>query len=184
MAKKLKGKGWYNIVAPKNFRSKDLGKTPAGDPSTLIGRKVDVSVINLLNDPNKYYFKFKFKIVNLDGTKALTEFNGLVCLRDYISRMVRHGVTRLDTVQDLETADKKKIRVKTITLISRKSRKDIEVLMRRFIKEKVKENVESMKMNDFLEKVLNDSLKREIKEKGGKIYPIRAFEIRKIEVLN
>jgi len=184
MAKKLKGKGWYNLISPKNFGSKDIGKTPAGDPSTLMGRKVEVSVINLLNDPSKYYFKFKLRIAKIEDTKALTEFDGLICLRDYISRMVRHGVTRLDTVQDLETEDKKKIRVKTLTLISKKSRKEIEILMRKFVKDTVKKNVESMKLDDFLAKILDDSLRREVKKDGGKIYPIRAFEIRKIERLD
>jgi ribosomal protein S3AE len=56
--------------------------------------------------------------------------------------------------------------------------------MRKFVGETVKETVESMKLEDFLGKVLDDSFKRSLMKKGGKIYPIRAFEIMKIEKLN
>ncbi|OGI15907.1 hypothetical protein A3K63_00920 [Candidatus Micrarchaeota archaeon RBG_16_49_10] len=184
MVKKLKGKTWYNLVAPKMFDSKVLGKTPAGDSDTIIGRTVEVSIINLLNNPSKYYLKFKFKGVKIEETKVITEFAGLVCLRDYISRMVRHGVRRIDTVQDLTTEDKKKVRVKTLTLISKRARKEVEVTMRKFIKDGIKERVESMKLDDFLSKLLDDSLKRELLTKGNKIYPIRAFEVIKIERLD
>jgi small subunit ribosomal protein S3Ae len=184
MAKKLKGKGWYTLVAPKMFEHKVLGKTPAGDPETMSNRKVDISIINLMSNPSKYYLKFKFRVVKLDGDKAITEFDGMQCLRDYISRMVRHGVTRLDTVQDLTTKDGIKVRVKTITLISKKSRKEIEVQMRKYIKESTKVAVDGLKLDEFLGKILDDSLKRQIVNEGSKIYPIRAFEIRRIERLD
>lgn len=184
MAKKLRGKGWYSLIAPKMFDSKVLGKTPAGDPETLKNRKIEVSIINLINNSSKYYLKFKFRLSKVEDTKAYTEFDGLSCLRDYISRIVRHGVTRLDTVQDLVTEDKVKIRVKSMALISRKSRKEVEIAMRKFIRETIKESVESMKLDDFISKILDDSLKRGIMKKGGKIYPVRAFEVRKIERLD
>jgi len=184
MAKKLKGKGWYTIVAPKIFGEKILGETPAGDPNTLLNRKIEVSLINLINDPSKYYLKFRFRVNKIDGNRLLTEFDGLECLRDYISRMIRHGVKRIDTVQDLVTKDKKKIRVKTLILTSRRAKKEIEVAIRKFVKDKLKKQIESMTLDEFIESVTNDSIKKSIMNEGSKIYPLNVFEMRKVERLS
>ena len=62
MAKKLKGKEWYVLIAPKLFKEKQIGETPVGDPKTLMGRKIDVHIINLIDDLSKYYIKFYFKV--------------------------------------------------------------------------------------------------------------------------
>ena len=87
MAKKLKGKEWYTLIAPKFFEHKTLGQTPVGDPESINNRVVTVSLVNLINDPSKYYFKFKFKVLEVKEQKAFTQFWGLECLRDYISRI-------------------------------------------------------------------------------------------------
>ena len=47
MAKKLKGKEWYTLVAPKLFKEKVIGETPTGDSKSLIGRKIDVLILKL-----------------------------------------------------------------------------------------------------------------------------------------
>ena len=181
MPKKLKGKEWYTLVAPKIFKEKVIGETPVGDPKTLIGRKLDVHLINLIDDLSKYYLKFYFKVIEIKGDKAYTEFAGFECMKDFISRLIRYGIARIDTVQDLTTKDKKKIRVKTIIITSKKIKKNVEITLKKFIEEKIKKEVESNTLDDFLEKVINDKVKNSIQKEAGKIYPIRAFEIRKME---
>ena len=184
MAKKLKGKQWYVLVAPKFFKSKEIGETPVGDPKTLLDRKVDVHLINLIDDFSKYYIKFYFRVKEIKEDKAYTEFDGLECLKDYISRMIRYGIKRIDTIQDLTTSDKVKLKVKTITITSKKMKKSVEIELKKFVEEKMKKYVESNKLNDFLEKTINDTFKRSMINEGSKIYPIRAFEIMKVERLS
>lgn len=184
MAKKLRGKEWYVLLAPKFFKEKQIGETPVGDPKTLMGRKVDVYLINLIEDLNKYYIKFYFKVKEIKDNKAYTEFAGFECLRDYISRMIRYGIKIIDTNQDLTTSDKVKLRVKTITITSKKMKKIIEIELKRFVEEKMKKNVETNKLNEFIEKTINDNFKHSLMNEGSKIYPIRTFEIRKVQRLS
>jgi len=184
MAKKLRGKEWYVLVAPKLFKEKEIGETPVGDTKTLIGRRVDAHLINLIDDLSKYYIKFFFKVKEVEDNKAKTEFAGLECMRDYISRMIRYGIVRIDTIQDLTTSDKVKLRVKTITITSKKIKKDVEITLKRFVEEKIKKVVESNKLDDLIKKIINDDIKRNIFDEGSKIYPVRTFEIRKIERLS
>ncbi len=182
MPKKLKGKEWYTLVAPKIFKEKVIGETPVGDPKTLIGRKVDVNLINLIDDLSKYYLKFYFKVTKIEGNKAHTEFAGFECLRDYISRSIRYGIKKIDTIQDLKTKDGKNIRVKSITITSKKIKKNVEISLKGFVEDKIKKEIESIELDKFIEKVINDTIKSSVLNEGSKIYPIRMFEIRKVEV--
>jgi small subunit ribosomal protein S3Ae len=184
MPKKLRGKEWYTLIAPKVFGEKEIGETPASEPKTLIGRKVDVHLINLINDLSKYYVKFYFKVNKIDGDKAYTQFDGMECLRDYISRLIRYGIKRVDTIQDLTTSDKVKLRVKTIIITSKKIRKMVEINLKKYVEGKIKKTVENNKLNDFIKNIVNDTLKNSVIREGSKIYPIRTFEIRKIERLS
>ena len=183
MAKKLKGKEWYTIVAPKIFGEKVIGQTPVGDPQSLKKRVITVSLINLVSDPSKYYLKFSFKVKEIKEKKALTEFHGFEVLRDYISRMIRHGILRIDNIHDITTKDGVKIRVKTITLTSRKAKKIIEINLRKFIHEKLEKEISDMNLHEFIKRILDDSLKKELINEGSKIYPIYNFEMRKVERL-
>lgn len=184
MAKKLKGKEWYVLIAPKMFKEKIIGETPVGDPKTLIGRRIDVHLIRLIDDLSKYYMKFYFKVKDVKENKAYTEFAGLECLRDYISRLIRYGIKRIDIIQDLTTKDEVKMRVKTIVITRKKMKKNVEISLKEFIGDKIKKEIESIKLDEFIEKIINDTLKNSVVKEGSKIYPIRTFEIRKVQRLS
>ncbi len=182
MTKKIKGKDWYTIVAPKIFDNKVLGETPVDDVKKLKWRKVSIPLVILVNDTNKYYLKIQFRVVEINGKTANTDFAGLECLRDYITRMVRHDTDRLDTVQELMTKDGKKVVVKTISVTNKKVTKSLEKELTLFIRNLVEKTVNENSLDDFLTKVLDDSLRNKVIKTGSKIYPVRNFEIRKIEV--
>ena len=182
MAKKIKGKTWFTVVAPKFFEEKSLGETPADEAKKVMFRVVEAPLINLTNDMSKFYIKMKFRVIKVEDTKAYTEFAGLECLRDYISRMIRRGIERIDTRQVLETKDGRKIIVKTITITNRRVTRGVGKTIRKFVEEKIEKYVKSNKLDGFLESILNDSLKNEIMKEGSKIYPLRDFIVRKVEV--
>ncbi|MEM5793087.1 MAG: hypothetical protein QXY45_01860 [Candidatus Aenigmatarchaeota archaeon] len=181
MGKKLKGKEWYSLIAPKYFDNKVLGETPVGDPETAKNRVVSVSAMNLINDPSKYHFKFSFKVNEIKDNKLYTDFHKVECLRDYISRMIRHGILRIDNNIVLTTKDGYNIRVKTVTIVSKKAKREVELALRKFIDKKLEEQIKSGTIEDFVQKLLNDSIKRSIIDQGNKIYPIHNFIFRKVE---
>ncbi len=182
VVKKAKSKDWYNILAPDFFNKKEIGKTLASESKLLLGRKIAVSAVQLTNDFNKYYLKLIFKITQVNGKNALTEFYGSECLRDYISRLVVRRVRRIDTVQDLITKDGRKIRVKTITVIPRRANSSIQKSIAKKIRELVGEIVSNSTLEEFAKNLLGDEVKNKIIKEARKIYPIRHFEFRKTEV--
>lgn len=183
MAKKSKDKKWYTILAPKIFGSVEIGQTSTTDPDLLIGRKIDVSLMTLINDFKKYYMKFKFKIVSVDNSNAHTKFDGSQCLSDYVSRMVLRYSRRVDTVQDLVTKDGIKIRVKGLGIIRSRVKSSIKNNIRVVIREIVKREVEGGTLEGLIRGIISDSIKNKVLREARRIYPVRNFEIRKTEVL-
>jgi small subunit ribosomal protein S3Ae len=181
MAKKIKGKEWYTLIAPKIFKEKIIGETLTNEPKSLIGRTTRVNLMNLTDDFSKYYIKMYLKVVDVKEKNAYTEFAGLECMRDYISRWIRYGIKRIDTIQDLMTKDEKKVRVKTIIITSKKIKKSVAEALKKFVEDKLKKEVSSSTMDELIEKMISDTIKKSVIEEGKKIYPIRAFEIRKVE---
>ncbi|MEM7821680.1 MAG: hypothetical protein QXX38_02620 [Candidatus Aenigmatarchaeota archaeon] len=183
MKKKAKIKKTYAIILPKVFGEKNIGITFASEQKQLIGREIIVSALEIIDNVNKYYLKLLFKINKVEEDKAFTEFHGMECLQDYISRMVVRRVRRIDTIQDLLTKDKVKLRVKSICVVSRKAKKSVQDSVSMKIKETIKKEVESNDLDDFIKKLISDEIKNKVLAEARKIYPIKNFEIRKVEVL-
>jgi small subunit ribosomal protein S3Ae len=184
MAKKKKGKQWYTIIAPKMFGEVEIGRTISDDPDKIIGRKVSVSLMNLINDFRKYYMKFKFRVVDVDDSFARTEFDGSTVVRDYISRMVRRRSRRVDTVQDLKTKDGIMIRVKGMTIIPRQVKTSVKDTVRDSVREIVQNEVERSTLEAFIKRIISDDIKHRVIRESGRIYPIRNFEVRRTEILS
>ncbi|MEM5772908.1 MAG: hypothetical protein QXL86_01640 [Candidatus Aenigmatarchaeota archaeon] len=182
--KKVKAKETYTIILPKMFGEKEIGVTFAVEPKQVIGRKIIVSALELIDNINKYYLKIYFKITKVEGNKAFVEFHGTECLQDYISRMVVRRVRRIDTVQDLVTKDGVKLRVKSICTVSRKAKTSVQKTLSNKIKDMIKEEVENDSLEDFVRSLISDKIKTKVLTEARKIYPIKNFEIRKVEVLS
>ncbi len=182
--KKVKVKEWYLILLPEVFVKREVGRTLAAEPSSLIGRKISLSILELVENTSKYYLKFNFVITRVDGNQAFTEFHGAECLQDYISRMVVRRVRRIDTIQDLKTKDGIELRVKSIAILPRKAKSSIEKKISFRIKELLKEDVENSTVDEFIKKLITDEIKSRVLTECRKIYPMRNFEVRKVERLS
>jgi small subunit ribosomal protein S3Ae len=178
-----KVKEWVRALAPKFLGQKEIGKILVTEEKHAIGRRIITNAVFLLNDFNKYYLNFFFRVVKIEGGVAYTEFDGFECTRDYISRMVLHKVKRMDVVQDLTTKDGVKLRVKSLIVaykgIGEKARK----VMKKKAAEMISEAVTNSDLGELVNKIISDEIKNKVFQELKKIYPLRYFEIRKIEVL-
>jgi small subunit ribosomal protein S3Ae len=181
--KKTKVKEAYTIISPKAFGEKEIGVTFASEPKQLIDRRVILSALELTDNMNKYYLKFLFRIKRVEGEKAFTEFDGSECLQDYISRMVVRRVKRVDIIQDIPTKDGVKLRVKSICILPRGAKESVKLSVSKKIKEMVEKEIGSKSLDDFVKDLISDGIKSKILKEARKIYPVRNFEFRKVEVL-
>jgi len=182
MALKLKGKEWYQIVAPKFFGDFVIGETIAMEPKQLKGRVIETSLTDITGDPNKYYLKFYFKIEDVKNKKAITRFFGHDCTKDFLARIVRRRINRIDT-NDVVNLKDNKIRIKSIAISNRRVSKNVEIKVRKNIRELIIESVSKMKTEEFIREIIDGKLQQKIKKSISKVYPLRHFEFRKTEVL-
>ncbi|MEM5875134.1 MAG: hypothetical protein QXW01_01170 [Candidatus Aenigmatarchaeota archaeon] len=181
MVKAKKQKVWLKIVSPSYLGGKILGEIPANEPEAVLGRRIIISAIDVLEDLNKYYIKFSFKVGKVEGENAYLYFDGLECTRDYISRMIRRRVDVIDLVFDKKTKDGIDLRIKMI-VVTRKVPRGIRTKIRKILMDVVGKDIENLSLKEFLSKVLSDDYKKSLEQTIKKIYPPRFLEFRKIEV--
>lgn len=182
MASKLKGKEWYQIVAPKFFGDFIIGETMAMDPNQIKGRIIETSLTDITGDPNKYYLKFFLKVDDIKDNKAITKFVGHDCTRDYLSRIVRSRTTRIDTNDIIDLTDNK-LRVKTIAISNRSISNNVASEIRKNISEIVINELTKLKTEEFIRGLIDGSLQSKVRKIISKIYPLRFFEFRRTQVL-
>jgi small subunit ribosomal protein S3Ae len=182
MVSKLKGKEWYQIVAPSFFGDFIIGETMALSSNQLKGRTVETSLTDITGDPNKYYLKFYFKIEDVKESKAVTKFVGHDCTRDFLSRIVRTRSTRIDTNNVIKLLDNS-VRVKTIAVSNRRVSNSIAMSIRKNISEILTDELSKLKTEEFIRELIAGNLQSKIRKIISKVYPLRYFEFRKTEVL-
>jgi small subunit ribosomal protein S3Ae len=183
MAKeKWKGKEWYQILAPKMFGEAVIGETLSIEPSQLKGRIVEVSLIELIGDPNKYYIKLFFKVSEIDSNKAYTIFFGHDCTRDFLARIVQPRTTRIDTNEIVKFEDGK-IRIKSVAISNRQVNNEIERKVRKMLNELIAKEAEKMKIEAFVKSLIRGDIQQKIRKSMSKLYPLRWFEFRKTEII-
>lgn len=183
MAKKMKGKEWYTIVAPKIFKGKIIGEALVTDPKEAIKRGMIINYTQLDSHPSKYYIKIKLKADKVEEGKIRMKYVGHECQRDYIAQMVRKRTMRIDNRIEAETKDKKKIIIKTIGISLRKTKTSIKKEIGKKVYEIIEKRVKNMNFDEIINSILHDELQKTTRKEVSKIYPMIRFEVRKLEVL-
>jgi len=182
LTKALKGKQWIPVFAPAFFESVQLGEVLASDPSSLVGRTLSASLTDLTGDPGRYYVKLFFRISNVQGNRAETKFFGHDCTMDFISRIVQLRTQRIDTNEVIQLKDGK-VRIKTITVTNRKVSGQLDKLIRKTAADMIREELSKLTIEEFIKKFSSGEVQGNIRDAINKLYPIRAFEIRKSRIL-
>ncbi len=180
MAEKKK---WYEILAPKMFDEKPVAETLAAEPEHLIGRTVEVSLLNLTKDYSRFYVKLLFQIERVEGDKAYTKFVGHDVMRDRIYRMVQRRVRRVDVIQDVTTKDGINMRVKTVLTLSRRVNTALKHAARKVAHDYMIHVAERLPFEDFMKIIIKGDMQKAIKKECGHVYPVTEVEIRKTELL-
>jgi len=175
-------KNWYEIIAPKMFGEHPVGETLSVDAKQLVGRKINVSLIELGPEYNKFYIKLQFQIEKVEGTKAFTKFVGHDVMSERIYRMVQRRTRRVDCIQEITTKDNVKLRVKTVVILSRRVGTSIKSSARQKAKEVVSKICSEKTLEEIVMMIISDEIQKNIYDECRKVYPVSGVEVRKTEV--
>ena len=113
---KVKKKRWYNIVAPSNLNSAEIGETLAAEPDELMGRYVNTNLRNITGNIKQQNINLKLRVIAVKDRTAVTEVIGYKFLQTGIKRFVKRRIDRIDESFIVQTKDNKNIRIKPMLL--------------------------------------------------------------------
>ncbi|MFP4045931.1 MAG: hypothetical protein ACLFS3_02640 [Candidatus Aenigmatarchaeota archaeon] len=186
MAKKsarLKGKQWYTLKAPDMFNNQKVGEAVARNDEELMGRTVEAGATDLVSGCNKYYFKVYMKVDEVEGETGKCKFAGHDSSRDFITRMIRRRSKRIDDRTVVETKDGKELVAKIVCATIKSVGASTQTGVRRKISETLKEKASEMTLAEFVDSLFSGKIQGQLKREADKVYPIRAIEIRKTELV-
>ena len=166
VARKIKdrwrSKNWYRVIAPDMFESVQIGESLADDPEKLKGRIMDVTLQQLTGDFSKMHVKLFFRINNISGSDAQSNFIGHALTSDYIRRLTRRKRSKMDGIYDALTKDGFIIRVKPFAVTEKRIQTSQQRAIR-FIMQNVIEKEASAKLvSEFIRGMLSGELSSKI----------------------
>lgn len=179
---KWKAKVWYNLLAPEMFNRQLLGETIADEPGKLVGRVTEVTVQDLTGDFSKMHIKLLFRVNQVRGQDALTQFVGHDMTSDYIRRLTRRKRTRTDLAIDVVTKDNWHVRVKPMAITDRRIQTSKQRAIRTVMGNTVRGISAKQSISEFVKGVITGDLAKAIALACKPIQPISRVEVRKSEV--
>ena len=181
---KMLKKQWYPIRATKAFDSTFLGESYVAAPSMLLNRNLTLNLANLTGDIKQQGINLKFLISEVSEDDAgIANVISYEASPSQLRRLVRRGVEILNDSITCTTADNKQVRVKPFAVTKTQTSKRKLTMMRAYLRKALNDEVGRHSFDDLIRSVVGNKLQVSLKGGVKKIYPVRALEIKKLEML-
>jgi ribosomal protein S3AE len=147
-----------------------------------MGRNMEVSVSELQGKAGRDFYRILLAVERIDGKSVYTRFNGYNALKEHVTRVIRKRTQKIDSIMYIDTKDKWRLQISSMAILNRNTEISVRKKVRAHIEEKLRKIGEESGIDDLVKDIVSTDLQKSIKKSGTKIYPIRFFEITKIEV--
>ena len=181
---KWKAKRWFTIRAPRTpWSFRVIGETLAEEPSQLIGRNYEVIQNELDGDFSKMHVKVVFKVTDVLGNDAITEFVGHELLKDHVRRQVRRDRGKIDDTIDVVTEDGFYVRFKPLMISRARIKSSQKQQMRTIARDIILTTGATSTWFKLQAATVDGTLENKIKEEVSKIQPVRTVVIRRTQLI-
>lgn len=177
-----KKKKWYELIAPPSFSDKVLGETSVEFPDQLVGKVIGINMMTLLGTPKKQNFRAKFIVEKVVENKGITKPIVIQMIPASIRRLIKAGKERIDDSFIVKTKDGMTLRIKPLVVTRAKTTNSRLTDIQSKIRELVKDIAAKTDYESLFVAVAQSTLQRDIKVAIDKVFPVKLFEIRVIEV--
>src|SRR5207244_650055 len=155
---------------------------PTDTADKLVGRITEVTVQDLTGDFSKMHIKLAFRVSQVQGQDALTQFVGHDMTSDYIRRLTRRKRTRTDLTVDVVTKDGWNVRVKPMAITDRRIQSAKQRVIRTIMAKLVADVAAKQSIGEFVKGIISGDLAKTIALGCKPIHPVSRVEVRKSEV--
>ena len=181
---KWKAKRWYTIRAPRQpWHFKVIGETLGEEDELLIGRMYEITQQEVDGDFSKMHVKLKFRVTEIIGQDAITEFAGHEVLKDHVRRQVRRYRGKVDDVIDAITDDGYYVRIKPFLITQGRVKSSQKKAMRDACRDVV---LQAAARNTWLalqKQILSGELEQSLEAAARKIASVKTVIIRKSQLV-
>ena len=151
----------------------------ADDPEKIIDRTVETTLGDLTEDASENNTKLKFKVNDVGGSSAYTEFVKHELTRDYLRSLVRRGASKIAAYVTVRTTDDYRVQVQPVAFTTKKADESQEKAIRRIMIDMVEDAGEERTFEELIDSVVEGRLSSAIYSDAKTIYPLRRVEIQK-----
>tara|TARA_Y100001970_G_scaffold166768_1_gene204026 strand:+ start:38091 stop:39002 length:912 start_codon:yes stop_codon:yes gene_type:complete len=181
---KWKSKRWYTIRAPRNpWSFRVIGETLAEEAEQLVGRSYEMMQNELDGDFSKMHVKVCFRITEVVGGDALTEFVGHDVLKDHIRRQIRRHRGKIDDAVDVVTQDGYYVRFKPLLISRSRIKSSQKAEMRNRSRDAILKMGAESTWVALQKAVLDGTMETKVKEAASTISPVRTCMIRRSQMI-
>ena len=177
-----KAKSWYKVYTPDQLGKYYLGDTIANDPEAVVGRVMQTTLGEIINDYARQNVKMRFRVANVAGDAAYTEFVGHEVTRDYLRSLVKRRTSRIDAHIPVTTKDGKNLLLTVTCYTLTRANLSQTHAIRGIITKYVMEQVQNGDINAFVNNIVTGEISKELFKMLKEVFPIRRVEIIKSKV--
>ncbi len=180
---KWRNKKWLELKAPDYMGDQSLGQTPTSELGQVIGRTIDMSLMDITEKFSDLNYQVKFKVTKIVGNRAHTEFIGQSLNRDYRRSQIRNHRSQIEGVFNLTLNDGSRVRITAFAITFSRAAHKTKREIRASMLESITEIVGDLNFPAFVNKLLSYELKKDLLLPASDIFPIKLLEISKVKVL-
>ena len=156
-----KAKSWYSLHAPRMFNYSVIGQTPSDDSDNVPGRTTQAPLHMLSGGYAQKHFMLKFRITEVRGLNAFTNYIGHYLTNDYLRSLTRRQQCKLSSNFIVETKDGISLRIKPIMIIDKKLQRATMHAMNVNAQEIITEAVSKTSLDVSLKRIFSGELSKE-----------------------
>lgn len=177
-----KAKSWYKVYTPDSLGKVYIGDTIANDPESVMGRIMRTTLGEIINDYSRQNVKMKFRVSNVTGDAAYTEFIGHELTRDYLRSLVKRRTSRIDAQVPITTKDGKKVDLTVTCYTLTRANLSQTHAIRGLMAARVQEIAKEVDFNGLLNGIVTGEISKELFKSVKPLFPVRRVEVIKSKV--
>ncbi|MDD3977529.1 30S ribosomal protein S3ae [Methanomicrobium antiquum] len=178
-----KAKNWFKVYSPEVFDKVYLGDTIANEPEKVYGRVMQTTLGEMTQDYSKQNVKMRFKVTEVAGDAAYTDFAGHEVTKDYLRAMIKRRASRIDSIVLATTSDGKKIRVTATCFTINRADASQQHAIRKEITNYILKKAKEQTYYQFVKDMVMGEISRDIFKSIKLIHPTRRVEVIKSKVI-
>src|SRR5512136_2771002 len=177
-----KAKSWYKVYTPEILGKTYIGDTIANDPESVVGRIMQTTLGEIINDYSRQNVKMKFRVATVTGDAAYTEFVGHELTRDYMRSLVKRRTSRIDCHIPIITKDGKKVDLTATCYTLTRANLSQTHAIRGLMAQKINEMAKEADFNTLLNGIVTGEISKDLFKAVKPLFPVRRVEIIKSRV--